>query len=48
METIIWKYHDKDYISYYARFQNNKGQQGVKLLTDDDFKVLGIQLPPKE
>ena len=42
-EIIVWKYRDKDYASYYLRFENEKGHQGIKLLSDEELKLLGIK-----
>jgi hypothetical protein len=39
-EIIIWKFHNKDYVSYYARFENDKKQQGVQRLRNEQVKEL--------
>jgi len=47
-EIIIWKYHNGDYVSHYLRFQNEKGNQEIKLLSDEELKMLGIkEISPK-
>lgn len=38
-EIIIWTYHNKDYVSYYLRFENEKGQV-AQPLTPEQVKQL--------